>query len=159
MICCLAIQSQNALQINLKYKEEDSSFPIQTQAKVHGEHWVTFYFPKRGPFEFFDTREHMLEDYLYGVGFEKILKRKYLKNVGQLQQSTSNVCGLYCANYVMKKYQGKTKDIVKDLNVQEKKRNDRLIVTKMMKLCTRKRPVHRKLCTIYVVLVLGSILQ
>ena len=92
-----------------------------------GEHWVAFYFPKRGPFEFFDSLGHMAKD--YRVGFEKILKRKYLKNVGQLQQSTSNVCGLY---------------IVKDFNVQQKKRNDRLIVTKTMKLCTRKRPVHRK---------------
>ena len=83
----------------------------------------------------------------YGVRFEKILKRKYLKNVGQLQQSTSNVCGLYCAYYVVKRHQGKTmKDIVKDFNVQQKKRNDRLIVTKMMKLCTRKRPVQRKWC-------------
>ena len=59
--------------------------------------------------------------------------------------STSNVCGLYCAYYVMKRHQGKTmKDIVKDFNVKQKKRNDRLIVTKMMKLCTRKRPVQRK---------------
>ena len=36
------------------------------------------------------------------------------------------------------------KEIVKDFNVQRKKRNDRLIVTKMMKLCTQKRPVQRK---------------
>ena len=81
----------------------------------------------------------------YGVEFEKILKRKYLENVGQLQQSTSNVCGLNCTYYVMKRHQGKTmKDIVKDFNVQQKKRNDRLIVTKMIKLCIRKRPVQRK---------------
>ena len=51
-----------------------------------GEDWVAFYFPKRFPFEFYDSLGHMPED--YGVGFEKILKRKYLKNVGQLQQST-----------------------------------------------------------------------
>ena len=36
------------------------------------------------------------------------------------------------------------KDIVKDFKVQQKKRNDRLIVTKMIKLCTQKRPVQRK---------------
>ena len=99
----------------------------------------------------------------YGVGFEKILKRKYLKNVGQLQQSTSNVCGLYCAYYVLKRHQGKTmKDIVKDFNVQQKKRNDRLIVTKMMKLCITKASSAEEmmsLCVIYVVLVVGSILQ
>ena len=99
---------------------------------------MTFYFPKRGPFEHFDSLGHMPED--YGVGFEKILKKKYLKNVDQLQQSTSNVCGLFCAYYVMKRHQGKTmKDIVKDFNLNQKKRNDRLIVTKMMKLCTGKR--------------------
>ena len=41
----------------------------------------------------------------------------------------------------MKRHQGKTmKDIVKDSNVKQKKRNDRLIVTKMMKLCTQKSP-------------------
>ena len=103
---------------------------------------MTFYFPKRGPFDFFDSLGHMPED--YGVGFEKILKRKYLKNVGQLQQSTSNVCCLYCTYYVMKRHQGKTmEDTVKDFNVQQKKRNDRLIVSKIMKLCTQKRPVQR----------------
>ena len=112
-------------------------------SKGPGEHWGTFYFPKRGQFEFFDSLGHMPE--YYGGGFEKILKRKYLKNVGQPQQSTFNVCGLYCAFYVMKRHQGKTmKDIVKDFNVQQKKRNDRLIVTKMMKLCTQKSPGQRK---------------
>ena len=57
-----------------------------------GEHWVTSDFPNRGAFEFFYSMGHMPED--YGGGFEKILKKKYLKNVSQLQQSTSNVCGL-----------------------------------------------------------------
>ena len=71
-----------------------------------------------GPFEFYDSLGHMPE--YYGVGFEKILKRKYLKNVGQLQQSTSNVCGLYCPYYIMKRHRGKKmKDIVKNFNVQQ----------------------------------------
>ena len=34
-----------------------------------GNHWVAFYFLKRGPFEFFDSLGHMAKD--YGVGFEK----------------------------------------------------------------------------------------
>ena len=59
-----------------------------------GKHWVTFYFPKRGPYEFFDSLGNRPED--YGVGFEKILNKKYLMSFGQLQQATSNVCGLYC---------------------------------------------------------------
>ena len=103
-----------------------------------GQHWVKFYFPKRGPFEFFDSLGHML-DY-YNVGFEKILNKKYLKNVGQLQQSTSNVCCLYCACYVIKRYEGKTMmSILKDFNLQQKKRNDALIVTKMKTLTKRQK--------------------
>ena len=39
-----------------------------------GEHWVTFYFPKRGQFEFLDSLGHTPED--YGGGFEKILKKE-----------------------------------------------------------------------------------
>ena len=70
-----------------------------------GKHWVAFYFPKRGPYEFFDSLGNRLEE--YGVGFEKKLSKTYLKNFGQIQQSTSNVCGLYCAYYVMKRHQGK----------------------------------------------------
>ena len=80
-----------------------------------------------------------MPDY-YNVGFEKILNKKYLKNVGQLQQSTSNVCGLYCAYYVIKRYEGKTMmSILKDFNLQQKKRNDALIVTKMKTLTKRQK--------------------
>ena len=75
-----------------------------------GKHWVTFYFLKRGSYEFFDSLGNRPED--YGVGFEKILNKKYLMNFGQLQQATSNVCGLYCAYCVMKRHQGET---MKDL--------------------------------------------
>ena len=64
-----------------------------------GTHWVTFYFPKRCPYQFFDSLGQILED--FAIGFEKILNKKYLKNAGQLQQSTSNVCGFYCAYYVV----------------------------------------------------------
>ena len=72
-------------------------------SQVPGEHWVAFYFSKRGPFDFFDSLGHMAKDY----GFEKILKRNYLKNDGQLQQSTSNLCGLHCTYYVMKRHREK----------------------------------------------------
>ena len=106
-----------------------------------GKHWVTFYFPKRGPYEFLDSLGNRPED--YGVGFEKILNKKYLMSFGQLQQATSNVCGLYCAYYVMKRHQRKNmKDIEKDFNPRQKKRNDRLIVTKMMTLLKRRRRVY-----------------
>ena len=56
-----------------------------------GEHWVTFYFPKRSPCEFFDSLGHMPKD--YAVGF---LNRKYLKNEGQLQQLSHLVSRVRC---------------------------------------------------------------
>ena len=49
-------------------------------SQVPGEHWVTFYFPKGSPYEFFDSLGQMTED--YAVGFEKILNKKYLKTRG-----------------------------------------------------------------------------
>ena len=95
-----------------------------------GKHWVTFYFPKRGHYEFFDSMGNSPES--YGVGFEKILDRKYLMYNGQLQQSFSNVCGLYCIYYVMCRYRGRTMtSIVKEFNPRQKKQNDRLVVSKM----------------------------
>ena len=61
---------------------------------------------------------------------------------GQIQKSTSNVCGLYCAYYVMERHQGKTmRDIVKYFNPRQKKHNDRLIVTTIMALLKQRRRV------------------
>ena len=98
-----------------------------------GKHWVAFYFPKRGPYEYFDSLGNSPN--YYGVGFEKILNKKYLMSTGHLQQSTSNVCGLYCVYYVIKRYQGNTlKDIIKEFDLCNKKQNDRLIVYKLKKM-------------------------
>ena len=63
-----------------------------------GEHWVTFYFPKRGPFEFYDSLGHMPE--YYGVGFEKILKgntSKTLVNYSNLHP----MCAVYTAHTIL----------------------------------------------------------
>ena len=56
-----------------------------------GKHWVTFYFPKRCPYEFFDSLGQMPED--YPVGFEKILNKKYKKmrgNYNNLRQTCAD---------------------------------------------------------------------
>ena len=76
-------------------KMERGRFVISDTDTSQGprQHWVAFYFPKRGPFDFFDSLEHMPED--YGIGFDTVLNKKYLKNDRQIQQSTSNVSGLY----------------------------------------------------------------
>ena len=124
----------------LKVERERFVISNKDTSQGPGQHWVTFYFHKRGSFEFFNSLRHM-PDY-YNVGFEKNLNKINLKNVGQLQQSTSNVCALYCAYYVIKRYEGKTMmGILTDFNLQQKKRNDGLIMTKMKTLCIRK---HQK---------------
>ena len=98
-----------------------------------GIHWVVFYFPRRGPYKFFDSLGNSPES--YRVGFEKILDKKYLMYNGQLQQSSSNVCGLYCAYYVMKRYKGNTMtDIIAEFDPRLKTLNDRSIITTMMTL-------------------------
>ena len=87
---------------------------------------MTFYFPKLGPYKLFDSLGHMPEEYV--VGFEKVVNKQCFKNVGQLQQSTSNMCGLYCAYYVMNRHASKRmKDILKDF-YPNGKRNDRFLV-------------------------------
>ena len=111
-----------------KWKEGDSSYLTQTLAKALDNTGWHSIFRNVGLSNFFDSLEHMPED--YGIGFENVLNKKYLKNVRQLQQSTSNVCGLYCAYFVLKRHEGKTMmDILKNFNLHQKKRNDRLIVT------------------------------
>ena len=101
-----------------------------------GKHWVVLYFPERGPYEFFDSLGNSPE--YYGVGFETFLDKKYLMCTTQLQQSTSNVCGLYCVYYVLKRCKGNTlRDIVKEFNALNKNENDRLIVSKLKTMLTK----------------------
>ena len=45
-----------------------------------GQHWVTFYFPKRGTFEFFDSLGTHARR-LWCMDLKKILNKKYVKNV------------------------------------------------------------------------------
>ena len=101
-----------------------------------GKHWVVLYFPEQGPHEFFDSLGNSPN--YYGVGFEKFLDKKYLMCTTQLQQTTSNVCGLYCVYYVLKRCQGNTmRDIVKEFNVLNKNENDRFIVSELKKMLTK----------------------
>lgn len=68
-----------------------------------GEHWVAFYFPKNGPNEFMDSMGNT-PDY-YDVGFEKVLGT-YLMTTDRIQNSKSDMCGLYCIYYVMRRHAG-----------------------------------------------------
>ena len=92
-----------------------------------GQHWVVFYSPRRGPDEYFDSLGRGPE--FYRVDFEKRLKRPYFMNCNQIQDSYSNVCGLYCVYYVMCRYRGQAmRDIVQPFNVRNKIMNDEYVV-------------------------------
>ena len=74
-----------------------------------GMHWISFFFPKNGLPEFFDSFGHL--PIHYSTHFHYFLKEnskdgKYLYNSREIQRSGSNVCGLYCLLYVLSKIRG-----------------------------------------------------
>ena len=92
-----------------------------------GKHWVAFYFPTRGPYEFFDSLGHTPNS--YQVGLEKFLLNSYWTNCDRLQDYGSDTCGYYCAYYVMTRWTGRTfEDIVKPFNVYNLSENDSYVV-------------------------------
>ena len=96
-------------------------------SKGLGKHWVTFYFPTDGPDEFFDSLGHTPEH--YHVGFEQLLQNPYWMICDPIQDTNSDVCGLYCIYYVMNRYLKKTmKDIVAPFNVHNRAWNDKFVV-------------------------------
>ena len=98
--------------------------------KGPGKHLVVFYFPKRGRYKFLDSLGRRPEE--YGVDFEKIFNKKYIMNDKQLQHNTSNLCGLYCIYYIMKRSRGNSlKKIVSEFNPRRKKQNDHLLLAKL----------------------------
>ena len=70
-----------------------------------GKHWVTFYFPFKGPNEFFDS-EGKTPDF-YSQDFVTSLEENYLFNTIPLQGG-SPACGHYCLYYVTHRCRGIT---------------------------------------------------
>ena len=67
-----------------------------------GEHWVCFYFPEKGPPEFFDSLGHHPEH--YHPNFRNVLivnGPDYLRNTERLQDYDSPYCGVYCLYYLV----------------------------------------------------------
>ena len=94
---------------------------------------MAFYFSKRGRYEFFDSLGRRPEE--YGVGFEKILNKKYIMNDKQLQHNMSNLCGLYCIYYIKKRSRGGSlKKIVSEFSPHRKKQNDHILLAKLNRM-------------------------
>ena len=91
-----------------------------------GKHWVVFYFPTEGPFEFFDSLGQSPED--YNVNFETVLAKDYWRCFDRLQEDGSDVCGLYCVYYVKTRCKGLCmKDIVKPFHIHKRTLNDQYV--------------------------------
>jgi hypothetical protein len=100
--------------------EDEAVLKIQNSAKplllisntdpswLPGKHWVSFYFPKKGSAEFFDSFGHPPEFYSdHFVSFLQLnsSNNAYMFNRWQIQNSHSNVCGLYCVLFALSKFQ------------------------------------------------------
>ena len=94
-----------------------------------GLHWVTFYCPKKGPLEFWDSLGYPPK--YYHQRFQNILiasgsSYKYI--CSRLQAESSNVCGHYCIYFVLQRIKGRSmSDIVLDFNISYLYANDQLV--------------------------------
>lgn len=71
-----------------------------------GTHWVAFYFPKKGPAEYFDSFGRRP----YNKHFLRFLQRNstsFISNTKQLQGDQSVTCGHYCCVYIYQRCKGK----------------------------------------------------
>ncbi len=85
---------------------------------LSGTHWVAFYFPLRGPAEYFDPAGHTPER--YNRRFSNILLvngLSYVYNTDRLQSQLSTMCGAYCLFYGMWRCRGLSMgDILNELS-------------------------------------------
>ena len=74
-----------------------------------GKHWVTMFFPSSGPAEFWDSLGRQPEEYhehFRGYLCEKAATYKF-QNL-QIQGHGSDMCGLFCIFYAMRRCKGWT---------------------------------------------------
>ena len=94
-----------------------------------GQHWVLFYFPRRGPAEFFDSLAHTPES--YRTRFRNVLivnAPRYAYNNRQLQDVQSDSCGAFCLYYAIRRWKGASmKKILGSFHHQTLRTNDRLV--------------------------------
>ena len=91
-----------------------------------GLHWVTFYFPRDGPDELFDSLGQT--PFSYDVGFERALQRPYLMLTDAIQDPYSDLCGLYCIYYVMERFKRRSfRTLVTPFDISDRQQNDRYV--------------------------------
>lgn len=88
-----------------KIKRRPRAYIVNTD-KSHqpGRHWVAFYFPSRGPAEFFDSMGRPPD--FYHKRFKNVLLNNYIYNDKRLQQYGTRTCGHFCLYYVILRCRG-----------------------------------------------------
>lgn len=72
-----------------------------------GRHWMAFYFPKKGPSEFFDPLGRAPT--YYNRTFKKVLLRngpRYVYNRFRVQPYNTDTCGPFCLYFVTRRCRG-----------------------------------------------------
>lgn len=75
-----------------------------SKCQESGLHWTVFYFPKKGPCEFFDSLGEYPET--YHRRFRNVLINNgpdYLYTSNAIQPDYSNKCGLFCIYFIHKR--------------------------------------------------------
>lgn len=98
-------------------------------ASKSGTHWVAFYFPEKGPAEYFDSfgmhptiRKHF-------INFLTRNSTSYITNTKRVQGDLSSSCGHYCCVYVYNRCKGKRmKDFLKKISSVKFDVNDNKII-------------------------------
>ena len=89
-------------------RKRPSVYVVNTDIKrLPGSHWTVFYFPKRGPAEFFDSLGQAPER--YHKRFRIVLLRNgpaYVYNKLRVQPYYASTCGRYCIDYVKMRCHG-----------------------------------------------------
>lgn len=97
-------------------------------ANKPGTHWVAFYFPKRGPAEFFDS----FGKYPSNAFFKKFLlnnSASFVSNKKRLQSSFTPTCGHYCSMFLHARCKGKSlKSFLKEFSSSDLIFNDSKII-------------------------------
>lgn len=106
-----------------------------------GEHWVAFYFPARGPNEYFDS---------YGFPplkfpFQKALGKYYIYNDKLIQSFSSAVCGEYCIYFCLMRVCNSNMNKALSMFSEDSESNDNYVKQYVMHIvydkCTSRHPI------------------
>ena len=94
-----------------------------------GKHWLTLYFPKVGPAEFFDSVGHGPKYYSWRL--ERYLKKQggyYIRNRRRVQQVGTKTCGQFCYYYAYQRCTGRPMtQILRDFDHKLLNNNEQLV--------------------------------